>query len=228
MNRSEVQSNGFRLGTLALIAATISLFFNEAFSGLMGASDLTWLFAVIVLTVCGLDLIATYMERSWWPYMFYLAALLFSPTAIGLSKADWFSWFGFSNGVEVFRSQLPDTFCFFIGSVIVVGYLLSWGAERLGVVGKSLISQGANPDEVDGEIRKAFSYLSKSTGTLVLGAAAIWLLAGVVGGWLASSFAPVYLPITLVAGIVFVVLFYWAAMKGRDRRGKINDGTEQR
>jgi hypothetical protein len=130
-----------------------------------------------VLGGCGLVVVVTLIEREWRVYLSHLAAIIYIPTALGFSNADWLAGLGFPTSFSVLKSDLPDLVCLIIGLAVVSGFFLGRGANRLEGVRDTLLGQGADVEETDRAMGQAFQGMLVTVTAAVAALTAMWAVA---------------------------------------------------
>jgi hypothetical protein len=199
------------LGSAALILSALSLLFDQGYSALVSSAPLGWTIDLILLGGCLLVIVAAVMEPVLWPYLFYMAEILFVPTMLGFSQANWFAWFDTPSLMSVFRSSLPDIVCLIIGVFIVTAHIVGQGAERLQWIVRELNIPKAHRLQVDLAADRAFAHMAKRVAALAAAIVVVWVLGTALATLpeiTAVFFSGSYLVVGLVAAVALIVLFY--------------------
>jgi peptidoglycan biosynthesis protein MviN/MurJ (putative lipid II flippase) len=167
----------FVLSLAVLSSCVITLLYNRGFSAMVTLSNMTWEVYAIVLGGCGLVVVVTLIEKDWRPFLSHLSAIIFIPTALGFSNADWLTGLGFPASIEVFRSDLPDLACLAVGLAVIGSFLLGRDADRLEGVRENLLAHGASVKETDRAVWKAFQRMLRLVLASIIALALIWTIA---------------------------------------------------
>ena len=154
------------------------------------------------------------LDRTKVIYSYFLAALLYLPSVVGLSKIDWLAALGIEGGMSAFASELSDTVLMVIGVVVFACLTLHWTAERQISIRAELHSIGAPKNEVDLAVDRMFI----NSIMLIIAVGAIIVVAWLVIEYLLDrlgeliGFSPglavlvgLIASVLLVAGIAFLM-----------------------
>jgi hypothetical protein len=143
--------------SLSLTALTLS--YNAFFHQLVGSTQTSTGSSpldLFVIGACLIVLLIGLLDRTKVTYSYLLAALLYLPSVLGLSKIDWLAALGIEGGMSAFANELSDTVLVVIGVVVLACLTLHWTAERQISIRAELRSIGAPKNEVDQAVDRMF------------------------------------------------------------------------
>jgi hypothetical protein len=143
--------------SLALTATSLS--YNTFFDQMVGATQTSTGASpldLFVIGACLIVLLIGLLDHTKVMYSYLLAALLYLPSALGLSKIDWLAALGFEGGMSTFASELSGTALLVIGVVVLACMTLHRTTERQISIRAELCLIGALKNEVDRAVDRMF------------------------------------------------------------------------
>ncbi|MGE5379385.1 MAG: hypothetical protein ACM3L5_00760 [Candidatus Saccharibacteria bacterium] len=207
---------------LLLIPAAISLFlsattlvsnsFYQQLRNLTVTAQGGSMFDLFIVIGCFVIMLVAFLDSSKIVYAHYLSGLLFVPSAIGLSNADWLAATGFKGGFATFRSSMTEADLLFIGLIILALFLFHFSTVRTVRISAELRNAGGDEKEVNAAVdhlvlNRVWLVVLSFAATLVVYGVISWL-----GPWFGSLLVQrpgLFVVVMAIAAVAAVALFIY-------------------